>query len=671
LYIASVYIKDFRCFKEQLIEFNEGVNVIIGENNAGKTALLKALGLVFDNRSRRRLTKYDFYQGIDDFNNPPSVTVAVTLRSSGNNDTIDDKSLVATWLTKFDSPWEAQLTYEYFLPESEVPYFKKRIGATPSKEVFWEVVESLLPKYLYRIYAGEPSAKIKVEQEWLSKFDYQFLDAIRDVESELFTGSNPLLKSMLYEVLDIDLEDNDEGNTEKHKRTKKFNRSSDILKRRLIKRLSLESLFTLVKKTGAKDGGEPALGGEVSEQDIIAALRLFIKTSEFELPANYNGLGYNNLIYISLVLANLDFKTSTKQMGQNAAIFPMLLIEEPEAHLHPALQYKLLKYIDGRIKTEQKTRQLFITTHSTHITSACSLDQLISMSVDAGGISVSYPGKVFSNDHNGIKSKKYVERYLDATKSNMLFSKSVIFVEGLSEQILLPCFAEYIGCSLEDSHVSIIGVQGSNFKHFLPIFGAGCDTNTRDKYCLRRRIACLLDSDPCKKESAAANPRWIKCWPYECDNGPITYEYKKCSSVVGNLETMCSDMEDSIKMCFGVKTLEYDIALSNSKSNLLITSSCRHKDEIEEFINNSNQNQTVFESILTNEAKSALDAIVDINEKEKTRLATYYLLSIDGKGAHAFDLERQLRENLEKYETERKRFEVPSYISKAIKWVCA
>ncbi len=668
MYIARVEIKNFRCFKEQIVRFNEGVNVIIGENNAGKTALLKALGLVFDSRTRGRLTMHDFHQGIEEFDVPPSITVKVTLRSSGDRDTIDDKALVATWLTKLDSPWEATLTYNYFLPEEEAIKFNRRLGAATGKQEFWGTVEYFLPKYISRIYAGELTAQNRVEPEWLNKFNYQFLDAIRDVESELFSGSNPLLKSMLYQVLDSDLADDDEGNKAKHLRNQKFNRSSNILKRRLVDRLKVDSLFNLVKQTGAGDGGEPVIEGNIAEQDIISALKMYIRSSGFELPANYNGLGYNNLIYISLVLANLDFQTSIKQRGQNAALFPLLLIEELEAHLHPALQYKLLKYINSRIKDNPKSRQVFLTTHSTHVTSACALDQIICMSINDGMISASYPGKVFSDNIEGRKSKKYVERYLDATKSNMLFSKGLLFVEGLAEQILLPCFSEYIGSILEENHIAIISVGGSTFKHFMPIFGA-VDNQELKKYSLKRNIACVVDADPSKKVKNIANARWKQSWPYEMNYNTDNYDYNNKSSVVNNLDAMCSEVS-GIRVFTGEKTLEYDIALSNALSDLLLTSSCRHKDKLEDYMSDPNQKQEGFEALIEDEiTKEALDAVSPEEKQKEDRFATYYLLSVnEGKGEHVFDLERQLRENLEKTAPERKNFIVPSYIAQAIKW---
>jgi putative ATP-dependent endonuclease of OLD family len=74
MYVASIHIRNFRCFDDTTVEFNPGVNVIIGENNAGKTALLRALGLVFDREHRPRLKKYDFYQGIKLSSDPRETT---------------------------------------------------------------------------------------------------------------------------------------------------------------------------------------------------------------------------------------------------------------------------------------------------------------------------------------------------------------------------------------------------------------------------------------------------------------------------------------------------------------------------------------------------------------------------------------------------------------------
>jgi predicted ATP-dependent endonuclease of OLD family len=183
-------------------------------------------------------------------------------------------------------------------------------------------------------------------------------------------------------------------------------------------------------------------------------------------------------------------------MGENAKVFPILAIEEPEAHLHPSMQYKFLKFLQNNIDKEKRVRQIFITTHSTHITSAIDLDNLICLYEDTKGqINVGYPGKALVDS---TESKYYVQRFLDATKSNMLFADRIIFVEGLAEQLLIPCLAAYLKKEeeLTTKHVAIVSVNSRTFYHFTKIFQySEANKNTIDK-----KIACITDADPIKKK---------------------------------------------------------------------------------------------------------------------------------------------------------------------------
>lgn len=691
MYISKIHIRNYRCYNNMVVDFSPGVNVIIGENNSGKSALLKALGLLFNRKGRGRPDFYDFYQGIGDFTQAPFIEVTVTLCSS-EDDALEDKALVATWLTKLEAPWEAQLTYRFVLPEEEKDDFERDLGINSDKKHFWDTVKRYLPKYIGRIYGGNLSAQIRAEPDALSKFDYQFLDAIRDVETELFSGSNPLLKAMLREVLDYDLEaelDKSVKSDKQRKRREAFKEKSDaLIQENLIERLGYKRLFELTKETGAEDGGVLNLQGEITEDDLIAALRLFVSQSGFDLPADHNGLGYNNLIYIALVLANLDFEASPERRGQNAVLFPMLVIEEPEAHLHPALQYKLLKYIQRR--QPQRNRQVFITTHSTHITAAAGLDPIICMSInDEGGTHVAYPGRVFDSSISGVRSKKYVERYLDATKSNMLFSKGIIFVEGISEQLLIPCLAQYIDELSEqhepisDHHVAVIAVGGVSFKHFLPIFGA-VDTPEQKQIALKRRVACVIDADPTRKDKTKPNSRHKKCWPYQLGADGEVYDYQEVSGSVANLKTQC-DLADTLAVFHGNKTLEYDLAYENNGSSLLLTANCRHVKHLQAFIDDPTGEYPNLDELLAADSASPISDLARIGVKSSMYFATLYLLSVENaKGEHAFDLEYQLRQNLEYKSADNEesddskddsalRYEnlvVPQYIKDAILWAC-
>jgi putative ATP-dependent endonuclease of OLD family len=665
MYIAKLAITNLRCFRQTTVEFQPGINVILGENNAGKTALLCALRLVFDRSGRLRPDVPDFYLGIDDFMKAPKISITATLRSS-TADTLDDKALVATWLTKLDAPWEAQLTYEFFLPDEEVPAFSAACAAAPSRDQFFRVLEQFIPKYVARTFAGLPENRLVAEPDALAKFDCHTVDAIRDVESELFAGTNPLLRTMLRQVLD-----HDANEAEILDRRRQFRTLTQDARSNLTTRMNLDALFELAKDTGAADGGTPILRDTIDEDDFIAALRLYIDRAPFTVPATHNGLGYNNLVYISLLLASLQFRASVPRRGQNAVLFPMLVIEEPEAHLHPSLQYKLLKYIQKRLSPEKTSRQVFLTTHSTHITAAAGLESIICLSLSEadGGVHVAYPARVFGESPGGKASRNYVERYLDATKSNMLFAKGVIFVEGIAEQLLVPCLSQCIGRPIETHHVAVIAVGGVTFKHFLPLFGAGEDEPLR-RYALRRRVACMVDADPARKVKNK-DARRQKCWPYALDRDCAGYDYFHVSGVVTNLQTMRNRSPENIKICVGSKTLEYDLALANAQLPLLVTPSCEHEAALRALAETPATVPAPLQSLLAGDGSDTLDALAACPDIATHRFATCYLLCAeDAKGEHALVLERQLRENASKPEADRKPFACPDYIKDAIHWTC-
>lgn len=660
MYIARIRIQNYRCFKDSTIEFRPGLNVIIGENNSGKTTLLKALALVFDRRSQGRPTVHDFYSLLEPIDSPPRITISVTLRSSAM-DTPADRALVASWLTSLDDQWEAQLTYAFFLPDTDEVTFKEALSETTDRNTFFEIVAEFLPKYVTRIYGGNPATVVTADSETLSKFDCQFLDALRDVESEMFSGRNPLLRQMLEEVLDLDKEDH-----EKRSLRSEFRVRSKELRTELAGRLDTPRLFQLVSETGAGDGGHPKLDGGVQESDLIAALRLFIERESFTFPATHQGLGYNNLLYISLLLASMSFRASEKRRGQNAAVFPMLLIEEPEAHLHPALQYKLLAHIVSRVEKEpHQNRQVFVTTHSTHVTSAARLDPIICLSLrDSGEIGVAYPARLFSETKEGMESRAYVERYLDATKSAMLFAKSTLLVEGIAEQLVVPAFAIRDGRSFDEHHVAVVRVDGVTFKHFLPLFGAGVVTELHE-HSLHRRVACLVDADPSRKKCGEKNARWKSCFPFQLGADASTYEYRATSGVKDALDALVDGCAN-LKVSSGEQTFEYDLALANSANTVLITEALRHADAMKKFCTAPDTLPETLAKQFETEELESLDAMKDAPQKSRHRFAATYLRCAENaKGEHAFALAELIRcppENSVE-------LQCPAYISDAIKWV--
>ena len=283
MYISKIEIKNYRCFHESIIEFNEGVNVLIGENNSGKTTVLKALRFLFDKSNNKRPTIDDFYKGVDLKEEPPQIDIIVTLKETDEEKT-EEKALVATWLTKLEKPWEAKLSYSFFLPDSYIDDYKTELNdAKKSNKDLWIVLKKFIPKYVQRIYGGNYDLKNRAEPEYIEKLDCELLDALRDVEKDMFTGKDTLLKSVLNHFLDYELKDK-KNTLEIKKEQEDFERYSGDLINHIKSRLDTDCILKLTKRTGASVGGKLDISGEIQESDVIAILKLIIYR-EFRLTS--------------------------------------------------------------------------------------------------------------------------------------------------------------------------------------------------------------------------------------------------------------------------------------------------------------------------------------------------------------------------------------------------
>ena len=699
MHISEAHIRNYRNFEDNIFEFNEGLNVIIGHNNSGKTNLIKALQLVLDNSYRDKPSVDDFCKKNKDYSTPPSIEISIIIKED-DNDQPDDKVVVYDWLTSESPKYEAELTYIYELPvrhheeySALIEEHKKPEGTYDQEECLRLIRKKFINKYVGRVYGGNPEKRERADSDNLNRFDFQFLDAIRDAERQMFFGNNTILRDVLNFFLDYDMtegksiENLEGGNKEELKRREEeFSAKSHKLLDILIKRIDRDKILQYSQDTGADKGGVPDFDADVIEEDLLFALRLIVQKNGFQLPIRNNGLGYNNLLYMALVLARMQMKASDT-MGDNATVFPVLVIEEPEAHLHPSMQSKFLSFLNNN---RDKTRQIFISTHSTHITSAVNLDSIICLYEDIkGDFRVGYPGKVFNKvdqegkeDQEDLASKSYVERFLDATKSNMLFANKVIFVEGIAEQILLPCFAEYLGLEhdLESEHVAIVSVDSRTFKHFLKLFDYKEGANP---YAINKKIVCITDADPTKK----IDNRWKAAFPYELDSSD-TENFKALSKHVKDLKSDFETKNNNIYIFYPEegkgKTLEYELCRENPKSELLITELFPKNNSahtIENYKSVISKYDESFENLLGHylsllgsdntdnnpDLKALSSCSWGENDKKSALMATIYYKTVSkAKGAHAFYLEKNLRDNFAKNSEEREDFSVPTYIKNAI-----
>lgn len=676
MYISKINIQNFRNYKNQGVMFNNGVNVIIGHNNAGKTNLLKALALVIDPDAKRKLEVHDLYKNVSVKElklNPPSVLITVTFSSSGDNED-DDLRMVGDWLTKPAPPFEAKLSYEFMLPEAEHQAYKTAVGEIDDDEEdgcsrAWGLIQhDFIRHYKYRILGGAPEEQRVADWDAIKKFDFQFLDAIRDVERDMHTGRNALLREVLdffmdYEVKSLPLTAVTTREVKEAQirviRKDFAQKSSDlmtILKARMAS--GKVQILEYAHDTGASfDGAKPDFDGTISDVELFSALRLIVQhNTGIKVPATHNGLGYNNLIFMSLLLAKMQMNSDVNYMGGNSKIFSVLAIEEPEAHLHPAMQYKFLKFLKLNRK-KKKVRQVFLTTHSAHITAAVELDEIICLSSANGICQVAYPGKVFPADG---KSKLYVQRFLDATKSEMLFAKSIIFVEGLAEQMLMSVFAQYHGKPLEDAQIAVVNVGGRYFEHFLYLF------RPDSQFSMKKTVACITDRDPEKKFADG----YGKCYPFEIlDAGEYRENPVLKNISANNIGYFSQDAK------FG-KTLEYDLVRHNPTLEMLLGGLMSNVDELKKLMNHVKALSAIAEMTAEFHKSKETDRITDaINlkldwsdaDKRVAIVAARYLLSV-GKGENAIQLSYALLSNLDAPAEQKQIFVVPDYLRAAIDW---
>lgn len=200
------------------------------------------------------------------------------------------------------------------------------------------------------------------------------------------------------------------------------------------------------------------------------------------LPEEYNGLGYQNLI--SIVFRLMSFRDAWMQVGKagkraelklddGLAPLHLVLVEEPEAHLHAQVQqvfirraYEILRKHKDLGKSTILHTQLVVSTHSSHVTHesdfAC-LRYFRRHPGTAGGLvptsTVVDVSEVFGS---ADKTPKFVMRYLTAAHSDLFFADAVIFVEGSAEGMLVPLFIRRYFKELDQRYITLLEIGGSH-----------------------------------------------------------------------------------------------------------------------------------------------------------------------------------------------------------------
>ncbi|RAS99399.1 ATP-dependent endonuclease [Bacillus cereus] len=553
MYISDIKILNYRSFPEFEVSLNKGLSIIIGENNMGKSNFLEALSLIFNSNyslRKRTLDQEDFWNGIIVQDTWPEIVIEVTLKGIT---TENELTITSRWLTRI--PGEAKLTYKY-RPKVNISI------AAPTSPTPISKIRLPLNEYEWVIYGGERETLDAFDFNMLSKFGIEYVGALRDATTELKKSSGQLQRILK----NFDLEVN-----ELQKISNKIDELNEqIMQGREIQKVQEDINHYLERITGATRQKVKIQMGESDYDTLLRELKVLIGPKDDNIHSiEMNGLGYNNLLYISLLLTQYT-AIKEKRLQNHDYVFPLLIVEEPEAHLHSHLQ----KYLANYFFDQQVVGQVIMTTHSSHVSSHAALDSLVMFYRVFNKMVSKNIGRIFdTNKKEGREQKRYLERWLDATKSDIFFGRKVLLVEGIAERLLIPKFFSMLhtdkiregekvierGKTLEGEGISIISVDGVAFRPFLQLFGSNG---------LNMKCAVLTDSDPEAipvmdkhgDEVIGIDDKVVKEDAYPTRLG----EYGMCARTAG----LISDFSEisNIFIASNLKTFEYDLMLENNDS---------------------------------------------------------------------------------------------------------
>lgn len=358
MYLAELAVKNYRCLKELTVKFQPGLNVIAGENNSGKTALVDALRHVLGYGSERReiyFTEDDVYHDTAGERTKELSEFHATLRELSE----EEKGGFSQCLNLSKGEDAAELHFR-FAP----------VGKTGGRQ-----------RFRVTVWGGEHEGE-SIPTDTCEGIRPVYLEALRDVRVGLTPGRGSRIAELLGEIT------TDAERTDLEALMQKTN--SEIEQHKVVQAAEREINARLADISGGGVYGQKA-GLRVTAPEfrrIAESLRALIG-GQFEIAEN--GLGYNNLLYIATVLSVL---VKAQSEDEEPLDIGAMLVEEPEAHLHPHLQTVLVDYLQQETTTQSGV-QVFLTTHSPVIASRAPLTSLNVLHItDGAGIHACRDGRV-------------------------------------------------------------------------------------------------------------------------------------------------------------------------------------------------------------------------------------------------------------------------------------
>lgn len=430
MYLSRIVIKNFRNFQSFDIPLSSNV-VLLGENRVGKSNFLFAVRLVLDAGlpdSARQLKLSDIWDGCaPNFDQP----VEVHLDFQGFENDAKLTSLLTDFRLATDHT-TARLSY----------VFRKRadVEAAPKSSTDFE----------FLVFGGGDENR-NVPSSVRRRIALDMLDALRDAESQLGSWRSsplrPLLEEAIGEVPAADLDAVTSDLATANNKLVSFQAIADLER-------SLRS--QIADLAGPKQDVHAKLGfAPIDARRVFRSIALLI--DEGKRGISEASLGSANMALLALKLAEFAWRKETNERN-----FTILCVEEPEAHLHPHMQRTIFNKL---FQNADAGQSLIVTTHSPTLASTAKLRSVVLLRSHNGAT------HGFSLANLSVTGPELddIERYLTATRAELLFARGIVFVEGDAEEALLPVFATSLGINLDDLGITVCNVGGVNFRPYVKL----------------------------------------------------------------------------------------------------------------------------------------------------------------------------------------------------------